>query len=165
VTKHARQALLCGLLATLLVGCRQEPEKPHRGKAVLPNAAPVVVVTMRDYRFDYDPTIPSGRVVFRLLNKGMVPHRPSLLPLPENLPPIDKQLRGAKRRAVSPFAGVQDRRPGASGSFAVDLAAGRRYALVCYARDRDGSSHALKGMASEFRARPRRERAKSKPRE
>lgn len=145
--------LLCGFLGSMpLASCGGSEEN----QAPLPRAAPVVVVTMREYHFDYNPAIRSGRVVFRFVNEGQRFHRPALLPLPEDLPPIDVQLRGSKRRSISPFAGVYDRRPGATGTFAVDLVAGRRYALICYARDPDGSSHALKGMASEFRAlRPR----------
>lgn len=144
-------ALLCAVLGSVPLASCQAPGKSQRNKAPLPTASPVVVVTMREYRFDYNRTIPSGRVVFRFLNQGQVPHRPALVPLPEDLPPIDQQLRGSKRRAVSPLGGVFDRRPGTIGTFAVDLVAGRRYALICYARDPDGSSHAVKGMNSEFR--------------
>jgi hypothetical protein len=35
----------------------------------------------------------------------------------------------------------------------VDLVPGQRYALVCFARDAEDQSHALLGMATEFRAR------------
>lgn len=152
--EKAGRALLFGLLGSVsLTSCQADKSED---KAPLPTASPVVVVTMSEYRFDYDPAIPSGRVVFRFVNEGQASHRPALLPLPEDLPPIDQQLRGSKRRGISPFAGVYDRRPGATGTFAVDLVAGRRYALICYAQDPNGSSHALKGMNSEFRAVRRR---------
>ena len=150
----ARWALLCGALGSVaLASCGGGDSKGN--KEPFPSAPPVVVVSMREYRFDYDRAIRSGRVVFRLVNKGQVPHRPSLLPLPGDLPPIDKQLRGSKRRTLRLFAGVGDRRPGATGTFAVDLVAGRRYALICYAEDPDGRPHAVKGMSSEFRPRRR----------
>lgn len=120
---------------------------------VLPVPPPVVAVEMTEYRFDYEGPIPSGRVVFRVHNAGRVEHRLSILPLGEDFPPIDEQLRGTKRRAVSPYAGVPNRRPGERGTFAVDLVAGRRYAMICLVVDTpDGQSHALKGMTSEFRA-------------
>lgn len=112
----------------------------------------MIVVGMQDYRFEYDDSVPAGRVVFELPNLGAVSHRPVLLPLDEKVPPILEQLRGDQRLAVSPLAQVLTRPPGSAGTFAVDLVAGQRYAWICFARDADGSSHALKGMASEFRA-------------
>lgn len=136
------------LVAVFLGGCAGS-SRP----AVLPASPPVVLVTMDEYRFDYEPAIPPGRVVFRVHNADDIPHRLSLLSLPEDLPPIEDQLRGSERRVLTPFAGVHTRLPGESGAFAVDLEAGRRYALVCFLQDPDGTSHALKGMASEFRTR------------
>lgn len=107
---------------------------------------------MREYRFDYDDAIPAGRVVFRIQNEGEVEHRLTLVPLPEDLPPIDEQIRGSVRQGVTPFAGVSERLPGGEGLFAVDLVAGQRYGMVCFVTDADGQSHAVKGMTSEFRA-------------
>jgi hypothetical protein len=101
---------------------------------------------------EYDHAIPAGRVVFRFVNVGEEKHRPSLLPLPEDVPPIGEQLRGSERRAAVPFAGIREVEPGESGTFAVDLSPGQRYALICFAIAPDGESHALKGMSSEFRA-------------
>ena len=115
-------------------------------------APPVVTVTLQEYRLDYDPEIPSGRVVFRLVNAGRIDHRPSLVPLTDDIPPIDQQVRGEQRAVISPFAGVPTREPGEVGMFAVDLEPGQRYAFVCFARDADDNeSHALQGMTSEFR--------------
>jgi hypothetical protein len=45
---------------------------------------------------------------------------------------------------------VADVPPGGNGAVAVDLGPGR-YALICFLTDDDGQSHALKGMATEFR--------------
>lgn len=139
--------LVAAMIAPSSCWASAAPEQP------LPSAPPVVVVTMTEYRYDYDPVIPAGRVVFQFVNEGSEDHRPSLLPLPEDMPPIDEQLRGSERRAAVPFAGVATRDPGETGTFAVDLAAGQRYALICFAVAPDGESHALKGMASEFTAR------------
>lgn len=149
--ERARRAMLCAALSSLAVASCQTAPMRTANKAPLRAVPPVVVITMREYRFDYDRNIPGGRVVFRFVNKGKRPHRPSLLPLPEDLPPIDQQLHGSKRRALKPFAGIPDQKPGATDTFAVDLIAGRRYALICYAQDPDGRPHALKGMNSEFR--------------
>ncbi len=107
---------------------------------------------MDEYRFVYDDNIPPGRVVFDVTNAGRIPHRLSLLPLTEDFPPIDVQVRGSERRFINPFAGIPPREPGERGTFAVELAPGVRYALVCFlVDDQDNQSHAVKGMTSEFR--------------
>lgn len=120
--------------------------------APLPKPPPVVGVTLSDYRFEFDSEIPAGRVVFRFMNAGAEAHRPSLLALEENFPPIDAQLRGTQRRAITPLAGINERLSGATGNFAVDLIPGRRYAFVCFARSAEGEMHGLKGMTFEFHA-------------
>lgn len=107
---------------------------------------------MAEFRFDHQRDVPAGRVVFRVRNDGRLEHELTLLPLAEDVPPISEQISGQKRRPVSLFAGVYPRQPGATDTFAVDLVAGRRYAMLCSLRDADGTSHARKGMASEFRA-------------
>lgn len=117
----------------------------------LPASPPEVEVTLREYRFDLSQDVPAGRVVFRLRNVGSSPHRPALLPLGDELPPLEQQLRSGDRAVVTPFAGTRTRVPGATGSFAVDLEPGARYGLICFVRDEDGTSHALKGMHLEFR--------------
>ncbi|MDP8927597.1 MAG: hypothetical protein M3O70_03220 [Actinomycetota bacterium] len=134
------------MLALLASACQ-----PARTEPALPPGPPVVTVTLTEYRFEYDPNIPPGRVVFRFVNAGTVRHRPALIPLPESIPPIEEQLHGDQRVVTVPFAGIRGRDPGETGTFAVDLTADVRYALICFARDPNGESHALKGMASEFR--------------
>lgn len=107
---------------------------------------------MREFAFDYSPRrVPAGRLVVRVRNVGRLVHRLSMLPLSEDVPPIEVQLRGSERRAIAPFAGIYDRAPGQEGTFAVDLVAGQRYAFICFVIDEKGS-HAQKGMSSEFRA-------------
>lgn len=112
----------------------------------------VVGVTIREYRYQLSRPVPAGRVVFRVTNAGRQVHRVSLLALPEDLPPLARQLRGRRRRAVAPFAGIGGLVPGTSNSFAVDLAAGRRYALIDVGAAPGGRSNALLGLATEFRA-------------
>lgn len=106
---------------------------------------------MREYRFDYSPPAGGGPIVFRITNAGAVPHQLDLLPLAEDVPPLDVQLRGSERRVVNPFAGIGDRQPGQAGAFAVNLRPGVRYGLVCFLVEPDGRSHARSGMTSEFR--------------
>ena len=143
--RAGRAALIAVLLST---SCQSS----SGAEAPLPPGPPVVVVTMDEYSFEYDKQIPSGRVVFRFVNAGDVAHQPDVVPLAEDIPPIDEQLRGDTRAVVFPMAGVPTRDPGETGTFAVDLAPGARYAIICFARNEDGASHALLGMSSEFRA-------------
>ena len=115
-----------------------------------PPPAPVVDVAMAEYRFEYAPPARAGRVVFRARNLGQLEHELVLVYLPEDFPPVREQLESSKRRPVSNLGRSPVRPPGATGTFAVDLAAGR-YALVCFVKDADGNQHAVKGMAAEFR--------------
>lgn len=106
---------------------------------------------MREMAFEHGP-VPRGRVVLEARNAGQFNHRLSVVPLPEDLPPLDEQLRGSERRFVDQLASTSERLPGQRGVVAVDLAPGR-YAFMCFVVDPDGVSHALKGMFSEFRVR------------
>lgn len=105
---------------------------------------------MREYRFDHPPQAPRGRVVFRVRNSGALTHELILVQLAEDVPPIQEQIRSDARRAVDTIATLRNRPPGSNGTFAADLQPGR-YAFICFIRDADGVSHAIKGMASEFR--------------
>lgn len=146
-----RAPAAAGLTIALLATSCADGES---SKAPRPPPPHVVDVTMEEYRFEYDKDVPAGRVVFNVLNAGQVSHRLSLLPLAEDLPPIDVQLRGSERRIIEPFAGVNAVPPGQRSAFAVDLVSGVRYAMVCFLVDEsDNESHALKGMTSEFRTR------------
>jgi hypothetical protein len=107
---------------------------------------------MREYSFQNLPGVRAGRVVFRVTNAGTRTHSLVLVGLPDDVPPIDQQLRSEERRAVSTYARIPDRPAGSGDTFAVDLVPGR-YALICFTTDPDGGTHALKGMSSEVRAR------------
>ena len=120
--------------------------------APLPPRPATVNVTMTDFRFELDKAVPRGRVVFRVRNEGKSRHEMDLVSLPEDLPPLDEQLRGTERRAVDAVAVLPAHAPGTTGVIAADLTRGR-YALICFMSDADGEVHALKGMHSEFRVR------------
>lgn len=144
------QVALAVTTAAGLAACSSDTaDAPARPAA--PPAPPVVTVTMVDHKFEFDPDIPAGRVVFRITNAGKAPHHLIMFPVPEDLPPIDEQLKGTQRRSVEPFASIYDRAPGDTGTFAVDLVPGRRYAMVCSVQDEDGKPHWRNGMATEFR--------------
>lgn len=143
----------CGIILVLVVFVvvsKRPATGPPRRPAWPPSPA-VVAVRLEDYLFRFDQRVPAGRVVFRVENTGTVEHELQFYPLSEDMPPIDAQLRGAERRVITPLGGVPYRRPSQSGTFAVDLVAGRRYALICFLRS-EGGSHALRGMNAEFRA-------------
>ena len=134
---------LAVLVAVLAAGCSSRAASP------LPPARPRVTVTMHDDRIEHGP-VAQGQAVFEVRNLGTKRHRLSLVPLPDELPPIDQQLRGSERATVTTHAAVADLVPGGTGTFATQLVTGR-YAMVCFNVDEDGSSHALQGMATEFR--------------
>lgn len=122
-----------------------------------PAAPPVVDLVMREYR--YEPgigsaTIPAGRVSFALRNVGDQGHQPTLLVLPDDVPPIQEQLKGSNRRNVPTLASNSGIPPKVTGALAVDLTAGQRYAFVCFVKTSDDQDHSRMGMAWEFRAGP-----------
>lgn len=128
--------------------CQDEPDVAQRP---LPPAAPVILVTAREYSFELPDVLPAGRVVFRTLNAGTERHDPSIVLLDDDVPPIDVYLRQPGRRPIRAFAGVNPREPGDTGTFAVDLVPGRRYAFVCFIQPPGEERHAEKGMAREAR--------------
>ncbi|MDQ4134063.1 MAG: hypothetical protein M3179_12880 [Actinomycetota bacterium] len=148
--KRRRAACLLGVV-TLLAACQSSSTG-----APLPPGPPVVTITVREYTFEYNPEVPGGRVVFRLVNAGRIAHQPGLRLIPDEIPPISEHFRnraaGGQPAIVAPYAGVPARQPGQTGTFAVDLESGQRYAFICFARDADDDEpHAFQGMATEFR--------------
>lgn len=144
-----RRFLALALLSPTLA-CGASADAPGIDGAPLPEVPPVVDVVMREFGFELPGEVPAGRVVFNVHNAGTEKHTLDVIPLSEDVPPIDVQLQGSERRAVSKVAGVSMRDPEQSGTFAVDLERGQRYAVLCLLRDADGTSHAVKGMAAEF---------------
>lgn len=107
---------------------------------------------MDEWRFEYPAELPRGRVVFRVVNAGDTVHKLTLAPLHKDYPPVAEQLKGTERRAITTVAAIAAQAPGATTSFAVDLGP-QRYGLFCLIIEPDGTDHARKGMASEFRVR------------
>lgn len=122
--------------------------------APLPPPPAVVDVRMTEYRFEYPQIVPSGRVVFHVTNAGKELHDLVMVPLPDEDPPITAMLADNIRQVLTPYAGIRDQLHGAGATFAVDLVAGRRYAMLCVLADAQGRSHSALGMASEFRPVP-----------
>lgn len=105
---------------------------------------------MDEYAFDLPSELPPGRVLFEVTNVGEEAHALTIIKVPDGMPPILQQLRGEVRRPVPTLARLAPRGPGEQGMFALDLAPGR-YAVMCFVDASDGESHAVKGMAREFR--------------
>lgn len=144
---HVCTALFVGVGALLSASCGGRTAEVVTG---LPPSATVVDVHMEEYRFVYDKSIVPGRTIFKVTNSGKEDHSIVMFPVSDDFPPIDAQLHGDERRTVEPMAQVFPRKPGESGSFAVDLQPGQRYVFLCLIAASDGQSHALKGMNSEF---------------
>lgn len=140
---------ISGLLVSslLAISC----EGSTTADAPLPGSPTVVEVNLSEYRITLESKVEVGRVVFRVTNSGREEHQLTLLPLPDDLPRFDEQLRGSNRRILSPFAEIPTLQPGASTAFAVDLRPDQRYGLACFIVAPDGESFALKGMNLEFR--------------
>ncbi len=149
-TKRGRGTVRSGLaFLTLLGGCTLAPPAVQ----YLPPPPAIVDVVQDDHRFSIKPKgeIPSGRAVFRVHNRGQLTHDLSLVPLPEDMAPINDQLRSGDRRATPTLVRRPSHPPGGGDIFAVDLRPGR-YALLCFETDGTGDTpHALVGMAVEFR--------------
>lgn len=112
-------------------------------------------VTMKEYAFEHAPSVPRGRVVFRLSNTGRLYHQLTLVRIPAGFPPINVQLHSNIRRPVPTLFLDPPLAPGAHRSFAIDLPPGR-YAMLSYLRDPQqphGPVDALKGMNSEIHVR------------
>lgn len=145
------KSLVLGMVAAvLLLPTACDSPTPAAREKPLPPPPQVVPLSLQDYRFDYEPPVSQGRVVFRVHNAGSQAHEVVLVPLPDDFPPIDKQLRSEKRQGAATIVDLPTQPPGATTTFAVDLAPGR-YAMVCFREGADKEIHALKGMTSEFR--------------
>lgn len=114
-----------------------------------------VDVTMTEYRFEYAPPSQPGRTVFQVRNVGAEDHVFGLYLLPDDLPPIDEQLKGDERRGVDSPLELPVAEPGEVQTVGVDLVEGQRYAILCFlGSTAENQTHAVLGMNSEFRVAP-----------
>lgn len=144
VSRRGASTVATVLASIVLLGACSPPSKP------LPPSPPVVTITMDEWKFEHPAELPRGRVVFRVVNAGTGVHRVTLAPLHKDYPPVAEQLKSEERRVISTVAAIAAQSPGASTSFAVDLGP-QRYGLFCLIIEKNGTDHARKGMASEFR--------------
>lgn len=116
----------------------------------VPGAVPVVQVAIHDEDLSVGGPVPAGRVVFEIHNAGRRAHRLALVPMPEEAGPIEDEVTDEVRRSVRLLARVSTLQAGQTGTFAVDLAADRRYGLLDYSKAPDGTQHSVLGVAGEF---------------
>ncbi|MGH9151221.1 MAG: hypothetical protein ACRD03_02190 [Acidimicrobiales bacterium] len=144
MTDSRWRAVVPALLAVATVSC---------GSDYRPATPGIVEVTMDEYRFTYDQTVPTGRVVVRATNAGELDHELLLVAIPEDFDrTLAAQLRSPTKVGFATKALLPRRGPGEVGEFATDLEPGR-YGFLCFLVDDDGKNHARKGMHSEFRVR------------
>lgn len=137
-------ATVVGIVASIAVASCAPPASVQ-----LPPSPPIVHVALRDYWFDFNANaIPRGRVVFQITNAGKQYHQLALVPLPPDFPSLKQQLAGTDRRVVSELVSSPPLQPGASDTFAANLAPGR-WGFVDFFIGPEGS-HAAKGDAAEF---------------
>lgn len=140
----ALSAALISSLAIALGACAP-------ASAPLPPGPQIVDVSMREYRYDYDAAaLFTGRITFRVTNRGSEPHRLALVGLPDDMPALAEQIHGDDRRTVDALADLPTMAPGEKNVFSVGLPPGR-WALISFYAGPDGSIDANKGMFSEFR--------------
>lgn len=141
-------SLLAAAAAALpLVGCGR-PAIP------LPPPPATVTLTASEYRITRQPAqLRQGRVVLDVTNAGRLAHQITVFPIPVGLSgTLDQQLRSARRIPASPLVVLPTLATTEHNKIALDLPPGR-YGLVCFLKDDDGTSHAVKGVNAELHVR------------
>jgi hypothetical protein len=119
------------------------------------DAVPDATVHLSDYTFTVDKPLVAGHRVLKAVNDAQQSHELVLVELAPGKKITDlgnwvekDMMKGPPPgKPVGGMAGLSN---GRSGSFPVDLKAGR-YGLICFAPDaKDGKSHFLHGMSKEI---------------
>ncbi|MGQ0744477.1 MAG: hypothetical protein ACT4OS_09115 [Acidimicrobiales bacterium] len=149
----AARALAAVAMASALgaagASCSGRPDATGRR---LPPAPASLTVTMADFYFVHANRAPAGRVVFEVTNAGRFPHRLSLFRLDDAAPPARELPWTGPDRPGAALAVMPVLAPDESGTFAVDLVAGARYAMASLIAGPDGVPDAQRGMVTELRA-------------
>ena len=113
-----------------------------------------VVLTLNDYKFDFDKPLTAGRHTIRVENAASQPHEIVLVQLApgKNLEDLMTWLGDMKGPPPGkPLGGIPGFPNGKTTYFDVDLTAGE-YALICFVPDhKDGKPHFQHGMMSQIR--------------
>lgn len=140
-----------GVAAVVAVAAVGAGCTPGRSEPV-PPAAPTVQAHITEENVELDGPVSAGRVVMRVTSADDAPHQVTVVRLAEDSPPIDEQLEPGDYEPPEIVARISEMAPGETGMVAVELTAGRRYALVDLSETADGRLHARLGVAAEFRA-------------
>jgi hypothetical protein len=143
-------------LAGLTVVVAVEVGWPESSSApvALPSNPPQISVTFDEDGINASQPVPPGRVVVKVVNRGDDAHGLTMVPLGDDEPPIGELLTNDRTEVRAPFVGIPALDPGETARFAVDLAAGQRYALYDATPkpdDPQGRLHARTGWHTEIR--------------
>lgn len=106
-----------------------------------------------DFAFKGPAVVPAGRIEFRLVNRGTVPHHLVISRLDDgmSLSTLYFQLKAGNRAAMVNLGGPGGIEPGDSSVVVLALKPGR-YAVTCWIETGPGAPHVLSGMLSEISA-------------
>lgn len=145
-----RLTLLVSLAAaSLLIPPESTAQAPS---GVAPPPGPDVTITMRDYAFEMDSTLPSGQHVISLRNEGHRTHLMLLTRLSSEKTSRDviSSLEHKSDAAVGEVVvASREVKPGRSTVVTVDLTPGR-YSLVCTVRGMWNKPHYKSGMVRDI---------------
>ena len=139
---HVMKGMMAGFTVT-----------PDASGAAMPS--PDATVHLTDYAFTVDKPLAAGHRVVNVVNDAQQPHELVMVELAPGKTIADmgnwvdkEMMKGPPPgRPVAGMSGLDHSR---SGSFPVDLKAGR-YGLICFAPDaKDGKSHFTHGMSKEL---------------
>jgi hypothetical protein len=135
------------LLATVVVACGPARPAPARE----------VIISASDYAFQVAHEMPAGPVIFKLENRGRVPHEMALGQLRAGITADSVLTRvaagGDPDDLTDGIVGILITEPGTTslGSLRADLVPGRTYMMICQFRDADSlPPHIALGMHASF---------------
>lgn len=124
---------------------------PNRNAAALPKAD--IVLTMKDYSFEFDKPVRAGRQTIRLENAAQQSHEALLVQLAPGKTAQDVLAWIQKTDGPppgKPIGGTTGFAQGEVNMITHDFKAGQ-YALICFVPDaKDGKPHVAHGMVREF---------------
>ena len=134
-------------LGALVLGC----------SAASVGASTEILVPATDYAFEVQRALPAGPAVFRLANRGRVPHELALGRLKPGVT-ADSLLAfaaagGDPGDLADGVVGILIAGPGETsiGSLAAELSSGRTYMMICQFQDADSlPPHVVLGMQAAF---------------
>ena len=126
---------------------------PGKSSGAMPTGD--VTVTLSDYKFAFSTPLTAGKHIITVTNAAAQPHELVMLKLNSGKTAaefdtfVEKDLMKGAPPAM-PVGGLSFMDKGRTASFPVDLTPGN-YAMICFVPDaKDGKSHAVHGMITQF---------------